>query len=283
MIEEEVQRLLSEGGNVFSDKNSLVPKDSVDPLIKWTLKKAKLTGLKYTIIGNIHKPVSGDIDILFDAKSLFQKLQAQDLQDFWVKIEAHLKKQKLVYSLNKGFREIHILAPLIDSRGKQLPAVIDRQGTIDPSGKPGYVQIDIMLGNDDFSPDYYYTAKDTKYKSVHRNMLLASIFSVLQFKAKNDTKHKFQMTAQGLELVNFIMKGKKKQKLSTKMISTDMNKVARILFGKSAKASDIDSIERMWKLFVSSKFKWPEIRRAATKDYISVLTRTGLEIPPFVK
>jgi len=282
LIREEVSLML-EGGKVFSGRNSFVPKETIAPILKWVMKKTKLSGLKYTIIGNIHKSVSGDIDILFNSEDLYKKVRATDLSDFWTKIDKYLSKMGVDYAINKGFREIHILAPLINTSGKQLPAVIDRKGNVDSKKTAGYVQVDIMLGDDQFSPDYYSTASDTKYKAVHRNMLLASIFSVLKFKAKGGTKHKFQISAQGMELINFVVKNGKRTKLSSKLVSTDMNKIAKFLFGKNASFSDIESIEKFWKLFMSSRLKFPDIRNDAKRDYISSLSRAKLEIPSFVK
>jgi hypothetical protein len=57
---------IAEGGNVFTDMNSVVPKDLLDSSIKNAMKLANFSNLRYEIVGNKSKSFFSDIDIAVD-------------------------------------------------------------------------------------------------------------------------------------------------------------------------------------------------------------------------
>ena len=181
LIREEIKRhfkrLLLEGGNVFSDVNSVVPSEHLDATIKKSLVDAGLKKLKYTIIGNYKKPFLGDIDIAVDVSVMAKIMKFNgEATEFWGELDKFLGRTKIKdHKINKGLKQAHFITPLVDKSGTQLNAV-DKDGN--DLGDPGYVQIDVMIGDLEFMKKAL-SASDyrSKYKAVYRNLLIADIFS----------------------------------------------------------------------------------------------------------
>jgi len=246
------------------------------------LKKAGLGKMKYSIIGNYKKPFLGDIDIAVEAGDIAKIIKfKRDDSDFWKDLDTFFGKTKIDgHKVNKGLKQAHFLSPLIDKSGKQLTGV-DKEGN--EIGKPGFVQIDVMIGDLDFM-EKALSASDarSKYKAVYRNLLLADIFSQLILKTKDkDVKRKFQMNwKNGVELVDFTTNEKgKRKKLKVKKVIGDMDKLAKFLFGSKFTFKDMDSFEKLYKLMKSKNFKFKKLNNKIFDAYKKTITRFKLPIP----
>ncbi|MBC8421890.1 MAG: hypothetical protein H8E03_00560 [Pelagibacteraceae bacterium] len=286
LIREEIQRynkrLLLEGGNVFIDVNSSVPSEYLDVTIKKSLLDAGLKKLKYSIIGNYKKPFLGDIDIAVDASVIAKIMKFKgDATEFWGELDKFFGRTKIKdHKINKGLKQAHFITPLIDKSGKQLNAV-DKNGN--DLGRPGYVQIDVMIGDLGFMKKAL-SASDyrSKYKAVYRNLLIADIFSQSILKTKDpDIKRKFQMNwKNGVELVHFTTNEKgKRVKLKVRKVMGDMDRLARFLFGPKYKFKDIDSFEKLYKLMRSKDFLFKKFNKKIIDAYKTSLSRYKLPIP----
>ncbi|MBT7558876.1 hypothetical protein HN615_18410 [Candidatus Woesearchaeota archaeon] len=286
LIREEIKRhfkrLLLEGGNVFSDVNSVVPSEHLDATIKKSLVDAGLKKLKYTIIGNYKKPFLGDIDIAIDVSVMAKIMKFNgEATEFWGELDKFLGRTKIKdHKINKGLKQAHFITPLVDKSGTQLNAV-DKDGN--DLGDPGYVQIDVMIGDLEFMKKAL-SASDyrSKYKAVYRNLLIADIFSQTILKTKDpDVKRKFQMNwKNGVELVDFTTNEKgKRVKLKIRKVIGDMDKLAKFLFGSKRTFKDIDSFEKLYKLMKSKDFLFKKLNRKIFDAYKTTLTRYKFPIP----
>lgn len=282
LIREEIKYLLLEGGNVFTKVNSAVPSKYLKSTIKKSLVDAGLKKMKYSIIGNYKKPFLGDIDIAVDAPVLAKIMKFDgDESEFWKELDKFFKRTKIPgHKINKGLKQVHFLTPLIDDKGKQLTAIDKNGNELD---KPGYVQIDVMIGDLGFMKKSL-SASDyrSKYKAVYRNLLIADIFSQSILKTKDkDVKRKFQINWKtGVELVDFTTNEKgKRVKLKVRKIIGDMDKLAKFLFGSKYKFKDIDSFEKLLKLMKSKNFLFRKMNRKIFNAYKTTLTRYKLPIP----
>jgi hypothetical protein len=281
---------LTEGGNVFDKSNSMVPKVLLDPNIENAMKMANLEGLEYEIIGNKNKELFGDIDIATEEKSLNQFLDASSIEELWKKLDQHLASSKVEgYSINKGLRQFHVLAPLVDYSGEQIPA-IKEDGSINKN-EPGLIQVDVFVGSLQWMRDIDSGAPiDSKYKAVYRNLLLSSISSIVRWTEKGDSKDTYNRYVmnfrEGLKRQKIKVvppTGKKKvpslEKIADEVITTNANDLAEILFGSGIKWSNLNSYEELIKLILSNKFKFKKFLPEILQDYKTNIAKRGLEVP----
>lgn len=273
---------LLEGGNAV-DTNSAVPKEHLKSTV---VNGLKMIGIrKYSMVGNVSKPILGDIDVAISKDDIGKLSGTKSVvrKEFYAAIEEYLKKKKVPYAIQSGFDQFNILVPLLDSKGKPVEAV-DKDGK--KLGKPGKIQLDVFVGNVKWMKDAMSGAPGSKYKSVYRNVLLATMFSKIIMKSKTpDVKRKFQFNFKnGVELVLFKDGAKgKKIKLNKRLITSDANDISRILFDDSVKWKDINDFEKVWKHFKSSKFKFPNLRNDITNEFKNTLERMKKPIPTEIK
>jgi len=285
---------LTEGGNVFETTNSVVPKVLLEPNIENAMKLANLDGLEFEIIGNKNKEFFSDIDVAVEEKILKHYLKANSIEEVWNSLDKHLAASKVSgYSINKGLRQFHVSVPLVDSSGEQIPA-FKENGSIDES-QLGEIQIDIFVGSLEWMRDIDSGSPiNSKFKAQYRNLLLASISSVVKWSEKGEAKDQYNRY-----VLNF-KEGLKKQKIkvipptgrqknptlekiSDEIITTNANDLAEILFGNGVKWTDLNSFEELVKLLSSSKFRFKKFLPKILEDYKSVLIKRGLEVPSILK
>lgn len=278
-----LKKLIIEGGNV-KFANSFMNNKYIEPTLKKVLAQVGWKKLKYDIVGNTTKPYSGDIDLAIDSKH-FLELTKFNGETIWDDSTKYLNKKNLKYfQIFKGMRQISIIAPLIDNKGKHLNAVIDREGTVNNNEK-GYVQVDFMIGNLDWMKNVMKSPDQSNYKMVYKQLFFADILGNLIFKTKDpEIKKKLQIDLrQGLQLVDFTEKNGKKNKIKIKVVSGDVNKLTRFLFGGKYTYSDSDSFEKVYKLFKSNDFKFPQLRNAIINTYKNTMARLKLPLPKEIK
>lgn len=276
------QELLTEGGNVFPEVNSSVLSKYLNSTIETALKTANLQNIKYSIIGNFKKPILGDIDIAVEYDELTKIISfTGDRLNFWNALDEFLSNSNVDgYKINKGLQQVHLLSPLVNSNGKHLIGVDSSGNEI---GEKGFVQIDIMIGNLGFmKKSLSSSSKDSKYKAVYRNLLLADIFANVIMDTENpEVKKKFQMNwKNGVELVHFTIdeKGKRK-KISVENMFSDMDRLAKFLFGDKYNFEDIDSFEKLYKLMKTNDFVFRKYNNKIFDSLKETLMRFKLELP----
>ncbi len=285
-IKEQVIFMLMEGGNI-AGVNTAVPSKYLEPTVKNGLVVSGLPGVPFTVVGNKNKPYLGDIDIALESKNVANKIKfnGSDPNEFWTALETHLKKTKVKgYKIVKGLSQFHTVVPLVDERGKQLSAV-DITGK--DLGEPGWIQLDFFLGDLSWmSKALSAPGAESNYKAVYRNLFMVDLLSQISFKTKDkDVRRKLQINwKQGVELVDFTHdeKGKRK-KLKVQKVTGDMDKFVKFLFGAKVSFKDVDSFEKLYKLFLSNNFHYPEHRKSIIDAFKTTLKRFKLPEPKELK
>ena len=277
-----LKKLLIEGGNI-KNVNSFVDNKYIEPTLKKVMRDTGLVGLKYSIVGNIKKPYSGDIDIALDWRNLLAGMDIPK-EGFWKNIKIYLEKRNLKYfQIMSGLGQFSVVTPLIDNSGKHLNAITDRKGT---EGKErGYVQVDFMIGNLKWMKKAHKTSDKSNYKDIYKKLFLVDILSNLIFKTKDPkVKRKLQINwKKGVQLVDFIEKDGKKHKIKVKTVTGDLDKFVVFLFGKGMSSKDIDSFEQLYSLFKTSKFNFPHIRKNIIGSFKNTLAKQKLPLPKEIK
>lgn len=244
---------LTEGGGIFGD-TSAVKKQNLDATIQTVLRDNGMLGVPYAKIGNVDKPLLGDIDIAIDTSDMlrFLRLPPTTTKDELFKsIESKLKGVKIA----KGLNQFHLIgvAPnqrFINSTGQE-------------ENKPATVQVDVMLGNRKWREKYSSGAPESEYKAKFRNIFIAEMLSkIIEDEGISGMKRKYLISpAEGFFLQKFVIdaKGNRKE-ISREIQSEDMDFVAEFLFGKGKTFSDINTFEKVHKLFNSNSFRFPKFR-----------------------
>lgn len=281
---------LNEGGNVFTDMNSVVPKPLLEPSIENALALAGLKGIRFEIVGNKMKPFFNDIDIAVDSEDLIKHLDLTPTeQDFWDELNDHLARSKVSkYSLIKGLKQFHILVPLIDSSGKQVRVFLPDGSRGD---EPAMIQVDVFVGNLGWMRDINSGAPEaSKYKASYRNMLLASIASVVRWDVGPDGDNEYYryvmnfrdgLKRQQIRVVPPSGRQKKPQleKVADEVITSNPDDLAKILFGNGVKWSDMNSFEELYNLLTGPKFRFGEFLPQILDEFKTSLVKRGMDVP----
>ena len=203
-------RLLSEGGNVFKDKDGnpltqRINQSDVPATVMWL---EQLTGLEFPRerwLGSTGKAVtSGDLDLGVDLNEISKEQLAARLTQ-WA--QSHGEDPKLW--IKKG-GEVHLRTPI----------------TGDP--KRGFVQTDFMFfPNLDWGTFFYSGGEDSAYKGMNRNVLMSSIAKYLGFKV--GANGMFSRTT------NQLVDG-----------GQDPDYVAQVLLGKKATRANLKNVESIY-------------------------------------
>lgn len=272
--------MINEGGNI-GKSNSAVPKEYLKINAETAIDIVGFNNLNYDLVGNINKPVLGDIDIAFDSKEIVDTVDGISEETFWKDIELLLKNNNKIddYKISKGFNQFSIVVPLINNQGNHLPAY-DKYGN--KLRDRGYIQIDFFLGDLNWmkgalSPP----GDDSKYKAVYRNILLAEMLRFIIFKTKDpDIKRKLQINWKlGVELVDFKIdeKGKRK-KIKINKIIGNMDKLSKFLFNSKYTFQDINTFEKLYNAF-ERNFRFKKYTNEIKDGFKETLNRLKLPIP----
>ena len=200
--------ILKEGGNIFKDEKGVpvtqrIARDDVDPTLDWV---EKITGIphKDMKLGSTGiKSSSGDIDVAINQDEVNKEELYQKLVA-WAE-KNHPDDPPRAWVAKSG-TNVHFKTPI--------------------NGNPanGFVQTDLMFGN----PQWMKFAlrgmgDDTPYKGAHRMIFLASIAKAQGYQW-SPTKG----------LVNRDTK---------EQVSINPDEIAKLLIGKTASRSDLDSVE----------------------------------------
>jgi len=271
---------LTEGGNVFDEMNSVVPKALLEPAIANALKNSGLGGIPFNVVGNKTKEFFNDIDVAIDGKDLakFLGVSSKDKKNIWSSLDRLLQTSDAEkYSINKGLSQFHILAPLVDSSNKQINNFLSDGSRGD---EPGFIQVDIFVGNLQWMTDVNSGApKDSSYKARDRNKLLSNIAREIKLPTENEDEYirfvlNFRDGMRKQKIKTVLPTGRQKNvqkiKLSDEPITTDPNEMAKIFFGRGTTWEDINSYEKLMSMLLSKKFRYkkfiPNILHAYKKE-----------------
>lgn len=274
---------LNEGGGVFDKNVTKVKSENLDSTIKDTLELYGLDSLPYSKIGNYQKSILGDIDIAIDTVDLAKFLKTGTTKnEIFSNLKTYFESMGAPHSyvLSTGLNQIHLLGLAVDKHG-------NRQEFISDAGEENstpFVQLDIMLGNRKWREKLYSGSPTSEYKAKYRNLFIMEIFSKLieEEGSVQGVKQKYMLTpGEGFFLQKFTLtpSGKKKE-ISRELKSTDMDFVSKFLFGKDKKFSDIDTFEKVYSLFKSPSFKFPELREEVLDGYRESINKHTDSIHP---
>jgi hypothetical protein len=261
-----LEEVINEGGNAVYANSALENKNLL-PTIKNALKMWGLETLHYEVVGSIHKPLMNDIDVAISIEDLGKMVNAKpgDRLAFWPKVESFFRSHKPKdipepsYKVNRGLDQVHITAPIVGQHGK-------------------FVQIDLMLGDVSFMKDALSGAKDSRYKAIYRNLLLANIlrFSHEPTQDPNIIK-KYQFNwKKGLQSVDLSAVGGKIEKGNIHTVYNNMDDVATFLFGSGVRFSDINTFEKLFKLLESPSFRYKSKRNDIISGFNDDLVKMKL-------
>lgn len=273
---------LNEGGHMFGDIISLVKKENLDSTIKHTLKLYGLDQLPYSKIGNYQKPLMNDIDISIDTDDLAKFLGVNsDKNSVFDAIKVYFDKHNVPksYGLAPSLYQIHLLGIAVTPDGELQEFI----GNPPKEGSSPFVQLDIMLGVRKWREKWFSGAPESEYKAKYRNLFIAEIFSKLieeEGGSIEGLKKKYLISSsEGLFIQKFtLLPNGKKKEVSRELKSTDMDFVAKFLFGEDKTFSDINTFEKVYNLFKSDDFKFPEIRQEVINSYKQSLAKHS-ELP----
>jgi len=272
--EKPAKKKLEEGGNIFDEEVTKVKRENLDPTIQNVLKDNGLSKVPYSKIGNFTKPLLGDIDIAIDTADMLKFLKLPPTATKDELFDAIPKKIPGAKSA-KGLNQFHLLGKAVNQK------FINQDGTEDPKKIP-YAQVDVMLGVRSWREKFYSGAPESEYKAKFRNIFIAEIFSkIIEDAGPGGLKQKYMLSpAEGFFLQKFTIdaKGKRKE-VSRELKSTDMDFVAKFLFGEDKSFKDIDTFEKVYNLFKSKDFKFPQLRKEIVDAYKETLAKNQQSEP----
>lgn len=270
-------------GTLESIKQILFPILSIDP---------NKPNDQYIIIGSIGKKknpddTSGDLDLGYDSSwfARTHNITAKDSSAFTYDI----LKSELPSIL--GFEpEINFLKGLnIVSIGWPIKG--------DPTN--GIVQLDLIpISNMDWAEFIYYSpdykTDESKYKSAHRNWLLAAILSARKEVIDNDENGEIMdynspvlILSDGLFWHTKSYRGKLKSRLknpkkiegSERFITRDPQEFIDFALGKGYTPNDVKTMEALLNIIKSPNFELRDRLPEIKERFVDYLNRANLEIP----
>lgn len=275
---------LKEAGGLVDETVSKVKLENLDSTIEYTLELYGLKGVSYSKIGNHQNPLLGDIDIAMDSTDLSKFLGLEDTpptkDELLDAVKSYFKRNEKpkTFAVSKGLNQIALLGLATKPDGTPQEFIGDKP----PTTKP-LIQLDIMLGVRPWREKYFSGAPESQYKAKYRNLFLSEIFFVLvdDEGSVEGLKKKYLLTTdQGFFIQRFTLtpKGAKKE-VSRELKSTDMDFVSKFLFGDDKTFKDIDTFEKVFALFNSRDFRFPEIRADVLSAFRKTLSNPKLPQP----
>ena len=247
---------------------------------------------QYVVIGSIGKKenpedTSGDLDIGYDAA--------------WYSTDNGIERKEcsgFIYDkIKNGIGDILGFMPEINYlKGLNI---VSLGWPINGDKNNGLVQLDLIPLSDMRWADFIYYSpnykeRESKYKSAHRNWLLAAILSARkEIMERNeigeilDYNTPVLILSDGLYWHTKSYRGKIKDRLknpkkiegSERFVTNDPQEFIDFALGKGYTTNDVKTFEKLYKIITSPEFelrdKLPEIK----ERFVEFLQRVGLEIP----
>lgn len=234
------------GGGALEDCGT-IHRTEIKATLHTLAKQSKTLGkidLNDYLLGSTGKrEYSGDIDVVLD-KKLFQFTP--------VELAAELREEFGAENIARNGAMVHLRFPIAEfdkSKNEARP-------------RTGYVQIDFNLGDADWERVYHFGTGDASaYKGAHRNLAIAAITSctpIEESEEKDQFGRPIELTRWKWSPHGFMLVTRKsvrdnnsgiwKRKQEDTMIDGpyfDPDFIAKTLFRKDGKSSDIDSLETL--------------------------------------
>lgn len=274
--------VLNEGGKVFKHETRRVSATEARATAEH-LKKVLFPKLGLNDGGDIIQVGSssvgkdaGDIDFAYDIQEMRTRLGSEDAERRFfdrLRMETGYKAE-----LIKGFGITSLEYPIAGEKDK------------------GYVQVDfIPVEGMAWAKFTYEQPKHSKYKSAHRNWLLAAMCAA----RKEDVKEvegetlawtgymfdiqrgffKIRKTREGT-MPGKILKNPKKEEST--LISTNPEKFIEFAFTEEPEVSELASFEDVWRIIINDP-KWKSIVKTIAKELEKFLVRAELVVPDEIK
>jgi hypothetical protein len=213
--------ILNEGGNIFSGTSDFDHK-LIPDMMKQINSVAKQTGAKVLPIGSGATPtpgkISGDLDMIVDAgvlKKYFKIDPADAKANVKVKVELENMFKAAGFETRKSGQIVHVKTNVADAMQ----------------------QVDIMVVDDGETAQKFHVhdiPKGSPYKGVHKQMAIAAL-------AKEKT------TPEHLDGFKWSPYKGLVDRNTDQLVSNNLDEVAKMLIGPSAKAADLGSVESIVK------------------------------------
>ena len=282
------KEIISEGGHAVPT-NSKIPNQFASSTTTNALDKLGLSSVNHAIVGSTHKPLMNDLDVATDENEVKKIIgyDGNDKKEFFSKLKSYLDSKGVQTSISPGFNQFSVSVPLVDNNGKPQPAVNPDGGTGKESGT---VQVDFMIGNVSWMKQYLTNGDKSQFSSTYRNILTANILSNMIFETDERDSHglpikyKFQInTRTGLEKAFFTEHNGKRTVIKKEPVSSNPDDVAKLIFGKDASFSDINTFEKLNNEVHSSKFPLKDKVEGIYKEFAHTLEKMSLDIPDSIK
>jgi len=272
--------IMSEGGKTFPDMKA-IKNEYVIPTTNFCLENLRMSELKFALTGNYKKPLLGDIDLGVDATQLAQIIGSkfdvpEDKDGFFADLKSYIEANKtdkiIDYKINKGLQQFSVAVPAVDDNGQFIPDT--------------NVQLDVMIGDREWMRSALGPADNSKYKAAHRNFLYTAAFSQIEMETGEvDIKRKYQFNMkQGVETVDFTFDGKgKRVKIGKNLITGNVEDMVHILFDESVSYSQVNSFEELYKMMLTDKFRYPELRDGIFTEFVKTVKNMKLPVPNEMK
>ena len=274
------ENVLFEGGKA-TNQNSKIPNEYSEPTVSMAADAVGLGSMERALVGSTHKPLMNDLDVAVDIEDIKKMVgyEGTDNKELFVQLKAHLGDKGLEITYSPGFQQFSVLAPLVNDAG-------EHQLAYDETGKQkeesGSVQVDFMMGSLPWMKRYLTNGDESKYSSTYRNILVADILGVMIFDTEDpEVKSKYQVNPKnGVEKILYKeLPNGKKDVIEKKFISDDPDELAKIIFGKDASFSDIDTFEKLNTTMTADDSPIKELVPQIRERYVAGLTKMKKEVP----
>jgi len=287
---------IAEGGNVFAGKTASIKLEHIAPTLEAYFKELKHIFPKKAMIFNLDhfkplgsvgkKPMSGDIDLGIDSKSLLDHTMSDKSMEQWnidpkavhvefAKLEKRAKTASPEMLLMKAF--LKQLTLYINSHAPSLycdPIKVTNGnifGLFPQINDKGYevgigVQIDWLIGSMDWLTFSYHSdiyPIESNVKGLHATQGLLALFQVADMSFNHTT---------GV-----------KDKITGNVIATDPNKALEVLSKALKVKITVEDRNNFYKLFDVVK-KLPKIKYDQWVDtYLKILDSTRCDVPDILQ
>ncbi len=271
---------LSEGGNAVP-VNSKVPNALALPTVAAAAEALGIGNVDRALVGSTFKPLMGDLDVATDRTAIRKAVgyNGTDKMEFFSHLKKYLEPKGFEVNLSPGFEQFSISAPLVDTSGKHQSAVDDNGKSI---GQPGHVQVDFMMGNVPWMKQWMTNGDQSEYGPTYRNALTADVFGKMIFDTDTpNVKWKYQINPRdGLEKIQFKeLPNGKKDVLHKELVSSDVDDVAKAIFGKHATYNDMNTFEKLNTKIQSPDFPYKDKVSAIYQTYAKGIEKMKKPLP----
>jgi len=266
--------VILEGGNAV-EANSKIPNEFAQSTAQHAANMVGFGKIAGTLVGSTFKPIMNDLDFATDIDDVKKVIgyTGTDKKEFFVALKQYLTDKGIEATITPGFQQFSLSVPLTDSTGKQQPAVGDDGKS---GSQPGNVQIDFMMGDLQFMKRFLTNGDTSNTSSSYRNNLFMVILPNLAMDTDTPgVKKRFLINMRdGIYEEYFTEKPNgKRETVSKKLVSNDVDFLAKVMFGPKSTFAEIDTyeklVDRLQKPDVSFRDKLPKI----VADYETMLTK----------